>query len=79
MEIKHLEMFVALAEVLHFGRAAQRLGCTQPALSRGVQRLETDLDVQLFERDSRNVRLTDAGQAFLQGAIDILDRASEAC
>jgi len=71
-------MFVALAEVLHFGRAAQRLGCTQPALSRGLQRLETDLDVQLFERDSRNVRLTTAGQAFLQGAIDILERASEA-
>ena len=72
-------MFLALADVLHFGRAAQRLGCTQPALSRSVQRLEADLDVQLFERDSRNVRLTEAGHAFLAGATDIVERANEAC
>ena len=78
MEIRHLEMFVALAEVLHFGRAAQRLGCTQPALSRAVQKLEADLGTQLFERDSRNVRMTEAGLAFLAGATDIVDRAAEA-
>lgn len=78
MDTRQLEMFVTLAEVLHFGRAAQQLGCTQPALSRAVQKLETDLDVQLFERDSRNVRLTDAGLAFLPGAVDVVEKAREA-
>lgn len=71
-------MFIALADSLHFGRASERLGCQQPALSRGIQRLEAELGVQLFQRDSRNVRLTKAGEAFRGPAGDIVERAAEA-
>lgn len=78
MELRHLRYFVVLAEELHFGRAARRLAITQPPLSFNVRRLEEDLGVRLFERDSKRVVLTPAGEAFLREARHILDQADRA-
>lgn len=64
MEFRHLESFLAIAEELHFGRAAARLHLTQPSLSQQLQRLERTLGVELVARTSHEVRLTSAGQAF---------------
>ena len=70
--------FVAVAEELHFGRAAERLHMTQPPLSRQVQKLEKALDVGLLIRGSRGVTLTAAGTAFLDECRQLLDRADRA-
>jgi DNA-binding transcriptional LysR family regulator len=76
--LDQLRGFVAVAEELHFGRAAERLNMTQPPLSRQIQKLERSIDVQLFERDNRRVILTAAGEAFLSEARKLLALADSA-
>ncbi|MFB0491006.1 DNA-binding transcriptional LysR family regulator [Methylobacterium sp. OAE515] len=77
-DFSQLRCFAAVAEELHFGRAAARLNMTQPPLSRQIQVLERVLDVQLLERNSRSVRLTAAGRSFLPEAQRILRLAETA-
>ena len=72
MEIRQLEGFVAVAEEQHFGRAAARVHLSQSALSRQIQRLEADLEVQLLDRTQRQAQLTAAGRAFLRDAREVL-------
>lgn len=77
-ELKHLKVFAAVAEELNFHLAAERLGMTQPAVSRLVSELEDRLNVRLLERTTRMVRLTDPGRYLLAEARDILGRANHA-
>ncbi|GAB2601414.1 LysR substrate-binding domain-containing protein [Pseudactinotalea suaedae] len=76
--LDQLRGFVAVAEELHFGRAAQRLLMTQPPLSRQIQKLERAVGARLLDRDQRSVSLTAAGQAFLEDARRMLATADAA-
>ena len=78
MELRQLHYFVAVAETLHFGRAAEQLGMTQPPLSQQIQALERDMKVQLFERTNRRVALTAAGESLLFNARLILQQVERA-
>jgi DNA-binding transcriptional LysR family regulator len=78
VELRHLRYFIAVAEELNFSRAAQRMHMAQPPLSAAIRQLERDLGVDLFVRTTREVRLTEAGNAFLAGARRTLADAQRA-
>jgi DNA-binding transcriptional LysR family regulator len=78
VELRHLRYFIAVAEELNFSRAAQRMHMAQPPLSAAIRQLERDLGVDLFVRTTREVKLTDAGAAFLEGARRTLADAERA-
>ena len=78
MELRHLRYFTALADELHFGRAADAVFVAQSTLSQQIQTFETELDVQLFDRSGQGVTLTDAGRTFLPYAKRVLREARRA-
>jgi DNA-binding transcriptional LysR family regulator len=77
VELRHLRYFVAVAEELHFRRAAERLYVTQPALSRQIAQLEHELGIPLFKRDRRRVELTQAGKVLLEDVRSTLVRLEQ--
>lgn len=78
MEFRHLRYFLVLSEELHFGRAARRLAISQPPLSLNIRQLEESVGARLFHRNSKEVRLTAAGRAFVPAARALLEQAAEA-
>jgi DNA-binding transcriptional LysR family regulator len=78
MELRHLRYFVAVAEELHFRRAAERLHMSQPPLSQQIRKLEDDVGATLLVRNQRRVELTAAGAAYYARARDILDAVEDA-
>ena len=74
MELRHLRALVAVAEELHFGRAAKRLHLSQPPVSLAIRELEDELGVRLFERSSRHIEITPAGEEALRDARAVLGR-----
>lgn len=77
IELRHLQYFVAVAEELSFARAAERLHISQPPLTRQIKKLEDEIGVQLFDRTTRGVQLTDAGQVYLEEARNILSQVQK--
>jgi LysR family transcriptional regulator, benzoate and cis,cis-muconate-responsive activator of ben and cat genes len=77
MELRHLRYFVAVAEERNFTRAAQRLNIAQPPLSRQIQQLEENLGVQLLERNSRPLKLTETGKFFYSHAAQLLSQTAD--
>jgi DNA-binding transcriptional LysR family regulator len=72
MNLRHLAHVVALADELHFGRAAERVHLSQSAFSRSIQSMESDLGARLFDRDATEVRLTTAGEFLIARARALL-------
>jgi DNA-binding transcriptional LysR family regulator len=79
IDLRQMRYFVALAETLHFGRAAERLHISQPPLTRQIAALERELGVSLLERNSRRAKLTHAGQRFLEDARLTIAAFDQAC
>jgi len=71
---RHIDALIALSDECHFGRAANRLGMTQPALTRRIQALESELQIKLVERSTRSVKLTDSAARFVDRARDGFQR-----
>jgi DNA-binding transcriptional LysR family regulator len=73
MEIQQIRAFLAVAEELHFGRAAEKLHMAQPPVSRSIQQLERELGTRLFDRSTRSVKLTGAGEALIGPATEVIN------